>query len=206
MAKPDLYKVYPGQTDPQPAFVAIDLDTGGEVTYDWDGEVGVGNAVPAEVWLGRVLRLDLDPAVDTEALEELLESEAWKSYLQVLLEDSDVVWDGSNYVGQLGPEAKTALEAMQKLLNDLPTIEVWQAEDWLRMVITGKDGLTYIDGKLILPENLEAFAFIAEYPAEDTLENPVYIYGLAEYLEKLAAANAAALKLSPLLRLVRNAS
>jgi hypothetical protein len=191
MAKANLYKIYPGQTDPQPAFVEIDLDTG-DVTYDWNGEIG--NAVPADVWHERVLCLNLDPAVDTDALEELLESEAWQSYLQTVLEDSEIVWDGSNLVGRLGPEAKTALEAMQNLLNDLPTIEVWQAENWLRLAITRKDGLTYIDGKLILPENLETF--IAEYPDEDTLENPVYVYGMAEYLEKLAEENAAALRKS----------
>jgi len=189
MAKANLYHIYPGQTDPQPAFVAIDLETG-KVGYDWDGEVG--GAVPAEVWHGRVLRLHLDPAVDTEALDKLLESEAWNSHLRALLEDSDIVWDGSNRVGQLGPEAKAALEAMQTLLDELPTVEVWQAEDWLRGVIGYRDGLNYIDGELVLPENLEAF--VAEYPDEVTLEGPVYVYGMEEYLTQLAEANAQALK------------
>jgi hypothetical protein len=184
-----LYKIYPGQTDPQPAFVAIRLEDG-NVSYDWDGEIG--GAVPAEVWYGRVQRLGLDPAVDTEALDRLLESEAWKSHLQAVLEDSEIVWDGSNHVGQLGPQAAAALEAMQELLDELPTVEVWQAEDWLRGAISRRDGLTYIDGALILPENLEDF--IAAYPAEDTLEGPVYVYGMAEYLEQLAEANAATLK------------
>ena len=189
MAKANLYKIYPGQTDPQPAFVAIRLEDG-NVSYDWDGEIG--GAVPAGVWHGRVLRLRLDPAVDTEALDRLLESEAWKSHLKTLLEDSEIVWDGSNWVGQLGPEAAAALEAMQELLDELPTVEVWRAEDWLRGVTRHKDGLTYIDGELVLPENLEDF--VAEYPDEVTLEGPVYVYGMAEYLERLAEANAAALR------------
>jgi len=189
MAKPELYTIYPGQSEPQPAFVTIDLETG-RVSYDWDGEIG--GAVPAEVWHRRVLRLRLDPAVDAEALDELLESAAWQSHLQALLEDSEIVWDGSNHVGQLGPEAAAALEAMQELLDELPTVEVWRAEDWLRGVISYRDGLTYIDGELVLPENLEDF--IAAYPAEDTSEGPVYVYGMAEYLAQLAEANARALK------------
>ena len=189
MAKANLYHIYPGQTDPQPAFVAIDLETG-KVGYDWNGEIG--NAVPAEVWHGRVQRLRLDPAVDTEALDRLLESEAWNSHLRALLEDSEIVWNASNRVGQLGPRATAALEAMQELLDELPTIEVWRAEDWLRMVTTYKDGLTYIDGELVLPENLEDF--IKAYPAEVTSDPPVYVYGMAEYLEQLAEANAATLK------------
>jgi len=185
----NLYTIYPGQTDPQPAFVAIDLETG-KVGYDWNGEIG--SAVPAEVWHGRVQRLRLDPAVDTEVLDKLLESEAWKSHLQTVLENSDIVWNGSNWVGQLGPQATAALEAMQELLDELPTVEVWRAEDWLRMVTTYKDGLTYIDGELVLPENLEDF--IKAYPAEVTSDPPVYVYGMAEYLEQLAEANAATLK------------
>jgi len=189
MAKANLYHIYPGQTDPQPAFVAIDLETG-KVGYDWNGEIG--NAVPAEVWHGRVQRLRLDPAVDTEALDRLLESEAWNSHLRALLEDSEIVWNASNRVGQLGPRATAALEAMQELLDGLPTIEVWRAEDWLRMVTTYKDGLTYIDGELVLPENLEAF--LEKYPAEVESDPPVYVYRMAEYLEQLAEANAAALK------------
>jgi hypothetical protein len=185
----NLYKIYPGQTDPQPAFVAIRLEDG-NVSYDWDGEIG--GAVPADVWHGRVQRLPLDPAVDTEALDRLLESEAWQCHLQAVLEDSEITWDGSNLVGQLGPEAKAALEAMRELLDKLPTVEVWQAENWLSMVSTHKDGLTYIEGEIVLPENLEAF--MAKYPAEVTSDPPVYVYGMAEYLEQLAEANAATLK------------
>ena len=54
---------YPGQTEPQKAFLAISED--GDARFDWGAEIG--NAVPADARHGRTLRFDPSDAAGTDA-------------------------------------------------------------------------------------------------------------------------------------------
>lgn len=181
-----LYKKYPGEFEPQPAFVEIDLEKE-EVRYDYNP----GSGVPLNVFHGRAIWLKVDARVNTEALDKLLESQEWKELLQTVFEDSEIVWNGSNHVGRTGRRAEAALQRMEELLAELPIIEVWEAEEWLSLVLSrdNQTGLWLIQGNPIRLENIEEL--LEEFPEEleDPPGKPIYVYRLHEYLMELAEEN-----------------
>lgn len=110
-----LYHVYPGQSRPQTAHVQ--LDGGGRVTADWNGEIG--NAVPMDVWNGRTLRWAVSPYLSGPALAEALASPEVAALLEAVAAGHDEEWNGSNHVGTLTPEAREASERLGELLDRL---------------------------------------------------------------------------------------
>lgn len=131
--EPDtLYHHYPGQTERQDCFIALDLRDG-KLWADYDSEIG--NAVPADVYHGIVRRYPI-PALQPATVNKLMEDIA--PFAQIVLDDSEIVWDGSNHVARMG---KRGHEAEQDICGDegggiiYPEMEsdvhVWDAADWL---------------------------------------------------------------------------
>lgn len=117
---------YGDRVDPQPAYVEIDED--GAVFADYDGEIG--NAVPMTVWHKRTLRVPVAPEADCTDLAAYLRGPGL-ALLQRIHDGHTVEWDGSNHVGALTSDAEAALDQLGAELQDLPTVEIWTAEDWL---------------------------------------------------------------------------
>ena len=117
-----LYKVYPGQSKPQGAYVEIrltrrELPIDEMVSADWNGEVG--NAVPFDVWYGRVIRLSLSPSVRGSVLADLLESDFAMELVARIAAGYREEWNGSTYVGKLSDDADDASYTLQFELDTL---------------------------------------------------------------------------------------
>jgi hypothetical protein len=99
-ANTPLFAHYDGQSEPQPAFISLDLTTG-EVDADYSGELG--SARPADVFHGikrrYPVRCDLTLDQVTTLLTDILPT------LQRVLEGSEVVWNNCNRAGKLNDAA-----------------------------------------------------------------------------------------------------
>lgn len=122
-----LYALYGGQSQEQPAYIALDLRDG-ECEADYSGEIGGG--IPATVWHNVVRRYSVTPRLSRESIVRLVERIT--PDLQAVLDDSSTEWDGSNTVGVLGPDAAAAEERIERTLYDaVGDIDVWDAYDWI---------------------------------------------------------------------------
>lgn len=127
-----LHHRYPGQIEPQPAYVEIDED--GEVSADYSGEIG--NAVPMHVWHGRTLRVSVPSMIRGNALADYLGDAETLDLLERIHAGHNVEWDGSNHVGALTDDARAALKALERDLEQMQFDEssmasVWTADEWL---------------------------------------------------------------------------
>lgn len=139
-----LYLHYDGQCAPQPAYV--EMDEGGAVTADSNGEIG--NGVPMYVWHNRTLRWDVCNRVTGAALTAALES--LRPEFAAVHAGHSVDWDGNNYVGTLTEAADAAYDRIQQALEALEgdetaCVSVWSANDWVHQC-GERYAVTFIDG------------------------------------------------------------
>lgn len=121
-----LFHRYPRQTTPQGAHV--ELDEGGAVSADWNGEIG--NGVPVAVYHKRTLRWSVPPAVSGQALADYLKGEGL-ALLERVHAGHATQWDGSNLVGRLSEDAQEASEELDQALQEVETTDVQRVDDWL---------------------------------------------------------------------------
>ena len=123
-----LYRQYPGQYQPQSAYVTLDED--GNVAADWTGESGGG--MPASIWHHRTLRWAVNPSANGNYLAALLENEALPLLERVHVGHT-VEWDGSNNVGLLTADAQDASDKLERLLDATNEPEnqthIWDADE-----------------------------------------------------------------------------
>ena len=105
-----LYRKYPMEMFPQPCGFELDLESGVLTTFV-SGEVG--NAVPEPVWNNRILRFEIEPLLTSAKIQELAEANIEK--FQAVLDGSEIVWNGSNYVGKLDDAAVSLHEEWNQL-------------------------------------------------------------------------------------------
>ena len=152
-----LYVKYPGQAQPQRAFVYLDLRTG-EAGADWDPEIG--NSVPADVWHGDVLRWPISPSLTADEINDLLHE--LEPHIRRLLNRDE---DASTSIARICEEAQTSSGG------------VYQAEDWLR-------DFTLRD--LMRDLQVDHFDDLAEaIELEARYNHGVTVLGVAEYLQRL---------------------
>lgn len=110
-----IYAQYAGQHQHQPCGLELNLKTG-ELTEFCSGEIG--NAVPTGVWHSTVLRFSVNPYIMRDGLIALAEEH--REAFQMILDTSEIVWNGSNQVGRLSAEADNFIEEweMQCYGND----------------------------------------------------------------------------------------
>jgi hypothetical protein len=108
----ELHHQYPGQNEPQPAYVEVDLENQ-HISADYDPEIG--NATPARVAHGIARRYPI-PALTSTAANKLLEQ--IRPLAERMVADWDEHWDGSNHKGVLGDDARAAEEKIQELTGD----------------------------------------------------------------------------------------
>jgi hypothetical protein len=127
-----VYLHYPNQTNPQGAFIAIDLHAY-VVWADSNGEIG--NAVPTAVFNGVIQRIPISPYCDGDSLADFLESEEVKVLFQRILDGSDVHRNHQyNLVGYLDGDAIDAEETLARLAEGITKNSVWNASDYLEGV------------------------------------------------------------------------
>lgn len=122
-----LFKVYPQQLQPQPAYLEFDPEADElALVADYSGEIG--GAVPANVWNGLIQRFDISPRVLRSEIETLADDEKLAALLErVKAGFSSDPYDGASYTD----DAKEAISAVEDLLRGLDEAEVWDADDWV---------------------------------------------------------------------------
>lgn len=176
-----LYLKYQGQYRPQSAHLEINLE---DKTWDWEIDYNIGSGIPMDVWNRRVLWLSIDPRVTQNQLDKLEENPKFQHYVQQILENSTIEWDGRNHVGKLNEVGAFYLSCLEDMLwSVVPEGLVWDPEDWLKYVRSydQETGIHYLDGIPVTPENLEKL--FEQYP-EEWEEH--YIPGLHDFLRELA--------------------
>lgn len=102
-----LYLKYDRQTQPQSAH--IEIHANGNVFYETNAEIG--NAVPVDVWHGKIRRITLPNFLTARGYQQLHDSIS--EDLELLINGMDERWDGSNWKGTLTDEANEVLERLQ---------------------------------------------------------------------------------------------
>ena len=127
-----LYCRYPGQSNPQSAYIEID-PAGRMARADWNGEIG--GAVPMPVYHGRILRVGISPYIRGDVLADLLESKDFKALLVRICTGHTWEWSGNNMIGHLTDDARDALQTLTELCErelDIDEVaQVWDVGDWL---------------------------------------------------------------------------
>lgn len=107
----ELHHQYPGQNEPQPCFVEVDLENR-HVHADWTWANGM---YPLRVAHGIDRRYPIPPLTSTAANELLTKI---RPLAERMVADWERVWDGSNHKGVLGDDARAAEEKIQELTGD----------------------------------------------------------------------------------------
>jgi hypothetical protein len=173
-----LYLKYPGQSSPQGCFVELDCE---KRTLSAGYNPEIGNATPFRVYHGRAIRWTI-PCLTDDAVNGLLAE---------LAEDAAAVcdgyaceWDGSNHVGQLDDNAKTAAERIREAIDrdwsERDTVNIWDASDWYEPVLD-------VAATLSIDANTtdERIAEIAKAEKESAEVDGHTIEGVEEYLTRL---------------------
>ena len=106
-----LFRHYDGQSEPQPAYIELDLRHG-TLLADYNSEVG--NGVPGAVYHGFERRYRI-PALTAEAANQVMEELV--PLAERILADWKEEWDGNNMVARLGEDAQEAEEEIQEKLG-----------------------------------------------------------------------------------------
>jgi hypothetical protein len=163
---PPLFHRYPGQYQPQAAFIELDLESG-DLSAQWNAEIG--NPIPPRVRHRCALRWSVPIYLSGDEVNALLEEIA--PVARRLLDGARVVWDGADYKGRLDDDAEGAEEEIEMIcsqpegstkvctpeerLGDIPTADLLEqgetvvhAATRIRALAWGRDD-TYIDGDLV---------------------------------------------------------
>lgn len=132
-AEPDwLYCHYDGQHEPQPVYLSLDIRDG-RATLDYNANIGGGSSMDEHHGLIRGWGV-AHPLTPQQALDML---ESVRPLLQRVLDTTEEVWDGNNYVGRstLDPDDHdTECEIMAALDDwdyETRSLNVCAAGDWL---------------------------------------------------------------------------
>jgi len=121
-----VYHQYPGQCNPQKAYIEINEE--GKITADWDAEIG--NAVSAYVWHGRTLQILIPAAALQREIEQFIESHM--ADFQIINDGHSVEWDGSNHVGNLTDEARDMLDDLSTAaMEEIGCANVYDSYDYV---------------------------------------------------------------------------
>lgn len=128
----DLYHRYPGQTEEQGCYVELTPeDDTPTLSASWNGEIG--NAVPARVWHGRILRWGI-PCLTADAANRLLDK--LLPLARRVVSGYSCGWNGSSHVGELDDLAQQASDKIERLCAEAAdgdpdaAPKAWDAADW----------------------------------------------------------------------------
>ena len=108
----DLYCHYPGQSDPQRAYIELDVRTL-RLSARYNGEIGT--AVPMDVYYGYRKRWEI-PILTGAAATELMLSIV--PLATRIVAGYTKIWNGNNYVARYTDDAHTAIEEIDDIAQD----------------------------------------------------------------------------------------
>lgn len=124
----DLFCKYPGQSEPQPVELSLDIRTG-DLRCDYNPEIG--NATTFDHFHGLILSANI-PCLTADAANELMAEVA--PIAQRVLDGAEEEWDGNNNVGVLTDDAAAAWDEIADLCADqgesTQTVTWWDIPDW----------------------------------------------------------------------------
>lgn len=135
-----LHYQYAGQLQPQQAYVYV--SEAGEVSADYDGNIGGG--MPAHIWNKRTLSMRVSSQTDARALAAHLQSAPIVALLERIVAGHSIEWDGSNHRGRLSSDAQDAFDDLEGALlfwsEDTDNqVHIWSAYDFVSA--GGQNGL-----------------------------------------------------------------
>lgn len=101
-----------GEHSPQPVYVELSLETGELSAYT---SPDIGNGVPERIYSRRAVRWEI-PVLTPAAVNALLDE--IEPHAGIVLDGSDVVWDGHNHVGQHDDDAQDAVQTIADLCDE----------------------------------------------------------------------------------------
>lgn len=120
-----VYCKYPQQFRPQPAYITLDIRTG-EIDADYSGEIGGGMSF--DVFHNIVIRAPINPETTADQITEIINDNL--DLFQKILDASEVVWDGSNYVGRTDYELYELTEiGFQRYEGGIINLAEWIQND-----------------------------------------------------------------------------
>ncbi len=122
-----LYLHYSGQINYQPGYV--ELDQNGVVRAGT--QESIGNSMPMSWFHGTDIAWGVSGCVQGKALKAFLESDEAIKLLERVYNGHETEWDGHNWVGKLDEDAEEAQAEFETLLDELPTVSVLGAGEYL---------------------------------------------------------------------------
>ena len=168
-----------GTLKPMEVYLHIDLNTHKtyiDTYYHIDG-------VPVEIWHGVVRRYRIQSDVDAVELTADINNGKFDEVLSRIVDGSDVVWDGDNWVGRLTDDGHDAEHDLEKILLEYSgdgMIGLWEAGDWLQDSSTESLGVT-------ASSTDEELAKIAQELEEEARAEGAVVVGIEEYLRERIA-------------------
>lgn len=123
-----LWTLYPGQTEPQPAYVHLDGETGRLwAEPDWQ----IGGAVTFRVWHGHELRWEVPNELTADESNQLLRRVS--PLAEAVVAGYGCVWDGHNEIAKYTIAARQAIDKIRGVCDAAVAQSggVWDAGDWL---------------------------------------------------------------------------
>ena len=108
-----VYRQYPGQYFPQPAYLELDIRTG-DLDANFSSDIGGG--VPATVWHNLVLRFTISNTAHKDDIAKFIADCA--DDFQTVLDGAEVQWNGNNLVGMFTKAAQSTIDRVNDRLND----------------------------------------------------------------------------------------
>lgn len=193
----ELYRHYDGQSEPQGAYIALDLE---DSTMWADYNAEIGNGVPASVYHGRTRRYSI-PLLTAAAANRVMAE--LRPLAERIVAGSDIDWDGSNMVASLNEDARAAEDELENLLgidngygrepqifdpvDD--TISVWDVDG----AVNGLEAQEYDITAGTTDERLDEIEkeILADLQGVNGSSGVVVCHGLGDYLRGLRADAAA---------------
>jgi len=168
----ELVHKYPGQSDPQPCYVELDLRDG-VMLADWNSEIG--NAIPFSVYHGHVQRYSI-PSLTADAANALMQE--LLPLAERVVDGYESVWNGNNNVAKLTDDASEANDAI---------------DDRCQQEFDGADVLEHVPGDNwcnafsddISEKTDEELETIAEDAEKDALKDGYVVEGMFEALRDI---------------------
>lgn len=175
----ELHHQYPGQNEPQPCFVEVDLENR-HVHADWTWANGM---YPLRVAHGIDRRYPIPPLTSTAANELLTKI---RPLAERMVADWERVWDGSNIKGVLGDDARAAEQEIETLCagpwEEGEQVSVWDAHAAINGDEAEEYGITANTPDERLKEIEEEILTVLR---QDSASDETVLHGVAEHLKNL---------------------
>lgn len=163
-----VYCRYNGQYQPQPAYICLDID--GNITVEYNGNIGSGTS--SAHWHGLERHYTIPANCSGSQIDELIEK--IKPFLEIVHSGHTEEWDGHNYVGKLTEEAVEAEVEIEYLFQYVTgDIEIWEVDEYFQNSEISD-----------LIEEDETIEHASERLEKEATENNIYLTGdIEKYLK-----------------------